>query len=287
MATLDGVVLSVADRIRWVQAMMSIDPRRKGRKPWIETGQRSLPRQWDMWNARAAWIAALRKTNGDEKAAERIAPRAALAAWPGTSNHGKVINGVLQPSRAVDLGCDWRDNALRAEYFAKAGLHTPVKGEPWHAEEKPGAGPVPAMPKDKIQEVKEAAEMFGNPMVALVATPTGDGYYMALRDGAVLTFGDAQFYGSAGGEAVENAPFTDMAVHPSGEGYWLVGTDGGVFCFGASHFFGSIGDLKLAAPIRSITSTVTGLGYWLGAEDGGVFAFGDAQFYGAGIEHTK
>ena len=47
----------------------------------------------------------------------------------------------------------------------------------------------------------------------------------------MFAFGDAGFYGSTGGIAL-NKPIVGMAATPSGNGYWLVASDGGIFCFG-------------------------------------------------------
>ena len=35
------------------------------------------------------------------------------------------------------------------------------------------------------------------PVVGMVATPTGRGYWLIARDGGIFSFGDAAYYGSA------------------------------------------------------------------------------------------
>jgi L,D-peptidoglycan transpeptidase YkuD (ErfK/YbiS/YcfS/YnhG family) len=116
--------------------------------------------------------------------------------------------------------------------------------------------------------------------VALVPTPDGDGYWIAASNGGVFTFGDAHFYGSAGGLAL-NAPIVGLAATPDGEGYWLVASDGGVFSYGDAHPFGSMGGHALNSPIVGLAATADGQGYWLVASDGGIFNFGDAPFDGS------
>ncbi|HEY2214344.1 MAG TPA: hypothetical protein VGH31_04745, partial [Acidimicrobiales bacterium] len=116
--------------------------------------------------------------------------------------------------------------------------------------------------------------------VALVATPDGGGYWLAASSGGVFTFGDAHFYGSAGGLPL-NAPIVGMAATPDGGGYWLVASDGGVFSYGDAHPFGSMGGHALNSPIVGLTPTANGQGYWLVASDGGIFTFGDAHFDGS------
>ena len=70
--------------------------------------------------------------------------------------------------------------------------------------------------------------------VGVAATP-GRGYWVVASDGGVFSFGDAQFYGSMGGQPL-SAPVVGMAATPDGKGYWLVGADGGVFAFGNAPF---------------------------------------------------
>ena len=114
----------------------------------------------------------------------------------------------------------------------------------------------------------------------LAPTPSGSGYWVAGSDGGILTYGDARFYGSAGGLHL-NAPVVGMAATRDGRGYWLVGSDGGILTYGDAGFFGSAGALPLVSPVVGMAPTPDGRGYWLVAADGGVFSFGDAAFYGS------
>ncbi|HVW33509.1 MAG TPA: hypothetical protein VHL53_13300, partial [Acidimicrobiia bacterium] len=107
----------------------------------------------------------------------------------------------------------------------------------------------------------------------------GQGYWMVATDGGIFSFGDAQYAGSAAGQA--SKPIVAMTPTPTGDGYWMVGSDGGIFAFGDAPFLGSTGGLNLTKPIVSMAATPSGRGYWLVASDGGVFGFGDARFYGA------
>ncbi len=118
------------------------------------------------------------------------------------------------------------------------------------------------------------------PAVAIVATPDGQGYWIATAVGEVLAFGDAKFSGNLTATP-SHAPIVGMAATPDGGGYWLVAQDGGVFAFGDARFFGSTGALKLNQPIVGMARTPDGGGYWLVAADGGIFAFGDATYSGS------
>ncbi len=111
------------------------------------------------------------------------------------------------------------------------------------------------------------------------ATPA-NGYWEAGSDGGIFAFGDAAFYGSMGGRAL-NAPIVGMAATPDGKGYWEVASDGGIFAFGDAAFYGSMGGRALDQPIVGMAATPDGQGYWEVASDGGIFAFGDAAFYGS------
>ena len=62
-------------------------------------------------------------------------------------------------------------------------------------------------------------------------------------DGGVFAFGDAQFYGSMGGQPL-NQPIVGMASTADGKGYWLVAADGGIFSFGDATFYGSMGGIR-------------------------------------------
>jgi len=78
-------------------------------------------------------------------------------------------------------------------------------------------------------------------------------------DGGIFSYGDAQFYGSAGSLPL-NKPIVSMATTPDGGGYWLVASDGGIFTYGDAVFHGSTGGLHLNAPVAAAASEPGGLG---------------------------
>lgn len=123
--------------------------------------------------------------------------------------------------------------------------------------------------------------------VGMAPTPNGQGYWIVASDGGVFSFGNAQFYGSMGGQHL-NAPVVGMAARPQGDGYWLVGSDGGIFAFGNAGFYGSMGGQHLNAPVVGVCSTADGEGYWEVGADGGIYSFGDAPFHGSmGGQHIN
>ena len=97
---------------------------------------------------------------------------------------------------------------------------------------------------------------LNRPIVAMAATPDGNGYWLVASDGGIFAFGDAAFYGSMGGHPL-NQPIVAMAATPDGRGYWQVATDGGIFAFGDAAFYGSLGAHPLNQPIVAMTSAPT------------------------------
>jgi hypothetical protein len=79
-----------------------------------------------------------------------------------------------------------------------------------------------------------------------------------------------------------NKPIVDLTVSQGGRGYYFVASDGGIFSYGDARFHGSTGNMKLAAPVVTMTTSPTG--YWLVAQNGGVFSF-NSKFFGAA--HTS
>ncbi len=88
----------------------------------------------------------------------------------------------------------------------------------------------------------------------VVATPSGDGYWLVATDGGIFAYGDAGFFGSLGGTPL-NSPITGMVPTPTGQGYWLVASDGGIFAFGDAEFFGSHGGSPLNKPIVGMANS--------------------------------
>ena len=110
--------------------------------------------------------------------------------------------------------------------------------------------------------------------------PSSSGYWEVASDGGIFSFGDAGFFGSMGGMAL-NKPIVGMAATSDRQGYWEVASDGGIFSFGDAGFYGSMGGKTLNKPIVGMAATPDGSGYWEVASDGGIFSFGDAGFFGS------
>ncbi|WP_229074987.1 lysozyme [Actinoplanes sp. DH11] len=116
--------------------------------------------------------------------------------------------------------------------------------------------------------------------VAVAATPTGRGYWVATRSGEVAAYGDAPAVKDLPDLKVRVANIVGAAASPSGRGLWLAGADGGVFALGDAGFHKSLPGLGVrVSNVVGIAATPSGRGYWLAGADGGVFAFGDAGFH--------
>jgi hypothetical protein len=138
-----------------------------------------------------------------------------------------------------------------------------------------------SVPASAFEAVDESSlEMDPNSGQAGVADVPGPGYRLVAADGGVFAFGDAGFFGSAGGVHL-GAPVVGTADTASDDGYWLVGADGGVFAYGDAPYLGSMGGRHTNAPVVGMAATPDSGGYWLVARDGGVFAFGDAPYLGS------
>ena len=119
------------------------------------------------------------------------------------------------------------------------------------------------------------------PVVGMVPTADGDGYFMVASDGGVFAFGDARFEGSCPG--IGGCAGAVVAVVPDGDGngYWVVNRSGDVYTFGDAPYLGGL--TPGGAPVTSAVRTWDGRGYWILRADGTVAAFGDAIGHGEPI----
>jgi hypothetical protein len=120
---------------------------------------------------------------------------------------------------------------------------------------------------------------LNKPVVGIVPSSTGHGYFMVASDGGVFAFGDAHFEGSCPG--IGGCIGAAKAVVPdaSGNGYWLVTDSGHVYAFGNAQNFGQPGTKPVL--VTSAERTPSGRGYWILYSDGIVFRYGDAPNYGS------
>ncbi len=112
------------------------------------------------------------------------------------------------------------------------------------------------------------------PIVGMVPSNDGGGYFMVASDGGVFAFGDAHFAGSCPG--IGGCKGAAVAVVPdaTGNGYWVVTSIGAVYTFGDAVNYGQPG--LQSSTITSATATSDAGGYWILDGAGQVFPFGDA-----------
>jgi D-alanyl-D-alanine carboxypeptidase len=128
VATLANVESELAERIRGMQT----DAGNQGLVLVITTGYRSLDEQWRLYND---------MIEAKKKYGKNWQKYAALAAYPGTSDHGR------NPATAVDLACAsaTKENIARHGGLAtKWGLARTVPSEYWHLQLARSRGSVPA-----------------------------------------------------------------------------------------------------------------------------------------------
>ena len=117
------------------------------------------------------------------------------------------------------------------------------------------------------------------PIVGMVPTAGGGGYFMVASDGGVFSFGNAKFEGSCPGIGGCAGKAVAVAPDASGNGYWVVTSTGNVYTFGDAPYFGAPGPQSSA--ITSMVRTPDGQGYWILDANGQVFPYGNAAAQGS------
>ena len=117
------------------------------------------------------------------------------------------------------------------------------------------------------------------PIVGMVPSSDGGGYFMVASDGGVFAFGDAKFAGSCPGIGGCNGAAVAVMPDATGNGYWVVTSSGSVYPFGDAVDYGAPG--SQAGGITSAVATPDGGGYWILGGDGQVFNFGNAAGMGS------
>ncbi len=118
------------------------------------------------------------------------------------------------------------------------------------------------------------------PIVGMVHSNSGNGYFMVASDGGVFAFGDATFAGSCPGIGGCAGAAVSVVPDASGNGYWVVTNTGNVYAFGDAGYYGAPG--PQSTPITSAVATEpSGGGYYVLDAAGDVFAYGNAKSFGS------
>ena len=123
------------------------------------------------------------------------------------------------------------------------------------------------------------------PIVGMVPSVSGHGYFMVASDGGVFAFGDAHFAGSCPG--IGGCVGSAVSVMPdsTGKGYWLVTNLGAVYAFGDAQFYGA--PAAQSVPVVDAVPSPDWRGYWLLYSNGMVAGFGDATTSGAPLGYVN
>lgn len=213
MADLINVLPELADRVSGMQA----EAGRRGLVLVVTTGWRSLDEQWQLYDD----MLAAKKAYG-----RKWQQHAALAAYPGTSDHGK------NPATAVDLACASPTKATiktHGELATKWGLERTVASEYWHLQLAPVRGPAPGAAPTKEQVMTLVIQPIG-----AVERPQHDGGWAFGRLGHVYAYGAAKHLGGWDDVTRNDPARWCVALVPSGSGSgcWLVSNKGEVYAYG-------------------------------------------------------
>ncbi|MBK9178864.1 MAG: M23 family metallopeptidase [Acidimicrobiales bacterium] len=147
-----------------------------------------------------------------------------------------------------------------------------------------------ALPGDRAEAVgvwgaADLPPLLGRPskpIVAIAATPSGQGYWLLAADGTLAAHGDARWYPPSG-PIPAGDPVVGMAVSPTGLGYWLVDRVGRVFAYGDAPLLATSGGaITPGQPATGISPAPGGRGYWVVAADGSAVAYGEARLAPSG-----
>jgi hypothetical protein len=123
------------------------------------------------------------------------------------------------------------------------------------------------------------AKKLNAPVVGMVPSSDGGGYFMVGSDGGVFAFGDAKFEGSCPGIGGCSGAAVTVMPDASGNGYWLVTATGHIYTFGNAAYYGAPGPQSV--PVTSAVRTADGKGYWILFSNGVITGYGDAGNFGS------
>ncbi len=142
----------------------------------------------------------------------------------------------------------------------------------------PGSGVAPSGTPGPVPKLSA-------PIVGMVPSSDGGGYFMVASDGGVFAFGNAHFAGSCQTIGGCQGSVVAIMTDSSGDGYWLVTSTGNVYSFGDALYYGAPGNQGSA--VTSAVRTPDGTGYWVLLSNGSVYAYGAARYLGGanGLAH--
>ncbi len=126
-----------------------------------------------------------------------------------------------------------------------------------------------------------AGRTLAGPIVAMVPTPDGGGYWLAGSNGSVFNFGDARWFGSLAGRDLQSPnAIVGITATSNGAGYWLCDENGQIASFGNAAPLPALQAGLSASPIVACSVLPGGKGAWLVNSAGVVFGVGTTTLYG-------
>ena len=186
------------------------------------------------------------------------------AQFYGSTGSLKLQRPVVGIVPTVDRGGYWLDASDGGIFaFGDAGFYGSIPGLGLH----PAGSGLP--------------NSLNAPIVGMVPSSDGGGYFMVASDGGVFAFGDARFAGSCPGIGGCAGAAVAVAPDATGNGYWVVTQSGNVYAFGDAAYYGAPG--PQAVPVTAAVRTPDGRGYWILFANGVVSNFGDASYFGSPV----
>jgi hypothetical protein len=184
------------------------------------------------------------------------------AQFYGSTGSLKLQRPVVGIVPTTDQGGYWLDASDGGVFaFGDSGFHGSIPGLGLHPA---GSG---------------QPNSLNAPIVGMVPSTDGGGYFMVASDGGVFAFGDARFAGSCPGIGGCSGAAVSVMPDATGNGYWLVTQTGAIYAFGDAPYYGAPG--PQSSPVTSAVRTPDGKGYWILFANGTVDNYGDAGAYGS------
>ena len=127
--------------------------------------------------------------------------------------------------------------------------------------------------------------MLNKPVIGMVPTHDGGGYWLIASDGGVFAFGDAGFFGSLGG-APPSTALVGVAPTPDGGGYWVLGRQRHACTTSATRRRSGVSrrlarrSARMKSPMTGLIPDFSGQGFDAVNGSGQAFAYGDAPYFG-------
>lgn len=122
----------------------------------------------------------------------------------------------------------------------------------------------------------------GETIVDVAGTADGTGAWVLAADGSVTATGSAAAVGGVNvASLAAGESLVSIVPRPQGDGAWVITSRGRAMSLGGAPLLPGVEGLALNEPVVDAAATASGLGIYMVAGDGGVFTTGDAAFAGS------